>query len=37
MLIMRRLPMAVTMLTKENFEETVSTSDVPVIVDFYAD
>lgn len=29
--------MAVTMLTKENFEETVSTSDVPVIVDFYAD
>ena len=29
--------MAVTMLTDNNFKEIVSSSDVPVIVDFYAD
>ena len=29
--------MAITMLTDNNFEEIISGSDVPVIVDFYAD
>ena len=29
--------MAITTLTGNNFEETVAGSDVPVIVDFYAD
>ena len=29
--------MAITMLTGNNFEETISSSDIPVIVDFYAD
>lgn len=29
--------MAITMLTDNNFEEVVTNSEVPVIVDFYAD
>ncbi len=29
--------MAVTVLNKDNFEEEVTNSDIPVIIDFYAD